>query len=259
MKTIIKVQDLVGGYGDRIILNRISFAVNRGEILVVLGSSGCGKTTLLKLLLGLLKPISGSIFFWGKDSTRMDEEEFNRLRRKIGLAFQSGALFNSLTAARNVRLPLEELTHLDEEMKDILVRMKLNLVGLGNYGYLMPAELSGGMKKRVGFARAIALDPRIIFFDEPSAGLDPIMAAGLDQLILKIRRLLGITMVVVSHELASIRTLADRILMLDQGRLIFEGTLAEADGSSLPRLRQFFERKGDEVIQADDIRNSPAI
>ena len=250
MKSIVQVQELIGGYGGRIVLNRISFAVNRGEILVVLGSSGCGKTTLLKHLLGLMDPISGSISYWGKNTARLDEEEFNRLRRKIGLAFQGGALFNSLSAARNVRLPLDELTHLDEELKDILVRIKLDMVGLGNYGYLMPAELSGGMKKRVGFARSIVLDPEIIYFDEPSAGLDPIMAAGLDQLILKMRRLLGITMVVVSHELASIRTLADRILMLDRGRIIFEGTLAEADSSKIPRLRQFFDRKEDDKIRA---------
>jgi len=250
---IIEVRDLVGRYGDRLILDRISFKVHPGEILVVLGASGCGKTTLLKYMLGLLKPASGSILYRGRDISEMDEEEFGKLLRRVGVSFQSGALFNSMSVAENVGLQMEEYGQMDRDLIDILVRMKLSLVGLGEYGYLMPAELSGGMKKRVGFARAIAMDPEIVFFDEPSAGLDPITAAGLDKLILDIRRLLEVTMIVVTHELLSIQAVANRVLMLDRGRIIFIGTIEEAEKSSNPRVRQFFDRRPDKTIAAQDI------
>jgi phospholipid/cholesterol/gamma-HCH transport system ATP-binding protein len=250
---IIKVRDLVASYGKKLVLDRISFDVYPGEIFVIIGASGGGKTTLLKLMAGLLKPDSGEISLWANNIIKMDEEELAGVLRKIGIAFQSGALFNSMSVARNVGLPLEEYGQMDDELKDILVRMKLSLVGLGDYGYLMPAQLSGGMKKRVGFARAIAMDPEIVFFDEPSSGLDPIMAAGMDRLILHIRRLTDSTMIVVTHELSSIHTVADRILMLDRGRVIFSGTVTEAEESSHPRVRQFFDRQPDKRIEPREV------
>ncbi|MCX6357016.1 MAG: ABC transporter ATP-binding protein [Candidatus Aureabacteria bacterium] len=246
---IIEVRDLEARYGDTVVLEEVSFNVYPGEILVVLGGSGCGKTTLLRHMVGLLDPAKGEILYWGRDIIGMDEDERTGLLRRIGILFQSGALFNSMTVAENVALPMEEYGAMDRELMDILAWMKLNLVGLGNAGQLMPEELSGGMKKRVGFARAIAMDPEIVFFDEPSSGLDPIMAAGLDRLILDIKRLMGITMVVVTHELESIRTVADRVLMLDHGHKIFEGTLKEAEDCTVPRVRQFFDRKPDASIQ----------
>lgn len=252
-KPIIEVRDLVAHYGEHVVLDHISFDVYPGEILVVLGASGCGKTTLLKCMVGLLKPASGAILFNGKDITKMDEDELALTLQKVGISFQSGALFNSMTVAENVGLPIEESTQLDDEIRKILVRMKLSLVGLADCGDLMPAELSGGMKKRVGFARAVAMDPEIVFFDEPSAGLDPIMASGLDNLIIEIRRFMEATMIVVTHELESIRTVADRILMLDRSEIIFMGSLEEAETSRNARVRQFFERRPDEFIESRDI------
>jgi len=252
-RPIIEVRNLVARYDEQLVLDGISFDVREGEILVVLGASGCGKTTLLRHMVGLLTPAAGEILYRGRDLTKMDEEELGRLLQRIGITFQSGALFNSMSVAENVGLPIEEYGATDRELRDTLVRMKLRLVGLGNSGDLMPDELSGGMKKRVGFARSIAMDPEIVFFDEPSAGLDPITAAGLDKLILDIRRLMGMTMIVVTHELESIRTVADRVLMLDRGRIIFTGTLDEAEKSDIPRVRQFFDRQPDKAIEACDI------
>jgi phospholipid/cholesterol/gamma-HCH transport system ATP-binding protein len=251
-EAVIETRNLLTRFGNRVILDRISFDVYRGEILAVIGPSGCGKTTLLRNLTGLLLPQEGEIRFWGEEITRLDEEERSRILRRIGISFQSSALFNSMSAAENVGLPMEEYGRMDKDLIAALVRMKLSLVGLGNYGYFMPAELSGGMKKRVGFARAVAMDPEIVFFDEPTTGLDPITAAGLDQLVLELRRLLNCTMVVVTHDLRSIHTIADRVLMLDRGKIIFDGIVAEAEGSSQPRLRQFFERRPDEAIEELD-------
>ncbi|MEJ2744495.1 MAG: ATP-binding cassette domain-containing protein [bacterium] len=247
-RPIIQVRNLVARYDGQTVLDRISFDVYGGEILVVIGGSGCGKTTLLRHMVGLLAPAGGDILYWGKELTKMDDDERAGLLHRVGIAFQSGALFNSMSAAENVGLPIEEYGDMDVELKDTLVRMKLSLVGLGNYGDRMPDELSGGMRKRVGFARSIAMDPEIVFFDEPSAGLDPITAAGLDKLILDMRRLMGATMVVVTHELESIRAVADRVLMLDGGHIIFSGTLADAEKSDVPRVRQFFDRAPDKAI-----------
>ncbi|MFH1039018.1 MAG: ATP-binding cassette domain-containing protein [PVC group bacterium] len=248
MQPIIKVRDLIAGYDNIVVLNDISFDVYPGEILMVIGGSGCGKSTLLRQLVGLQRPFSGSISYWERDITGMDEDELAHLLHRVGLSFQEGALFNSMTVAENVALPMEESGGMDRELIRVLVRMKLSLVGLGEYGYLMPEALSGGMKKRVGFARAIAVDPEIVFFDEPSAGLDPIIGAGLDEIILDIRRLMNLTMVVVTHELESIKTVADRVLMLDGGRIIFIGSLEEAETTDQPRVRQFFDRKPDASI-----------
>jgi phospholipid/cholesterol/gamma-HCH transport system ATP-binding protein len=240
---LIEVEHLTAYYGAHLILNDISFTVRRGEILVVLGASGSGKTTLLKHMVGLLQPRAGAVRYQGRDLIRMAEDERAALLKHVGVSFQSGGLFNSLTLADNVALPLREHCDFDEATIQALVRMKLSLVGLADAGHLMPGELSGGMKKRAGVARALALDPEILFFDEPSAGLDPITAAGLDQMILALRRLLGLTLIVITHELSSIRTVADRALMLDQGDIIFLGTLEEVAESPHPRVRQFFQRQ----------------
>jgi len=248
-ETVIEVRDLTAGYGDRPILQGVSFDVLRGEILCVIGASGCGKTTLLKHITGLLRAGAGSIRYWGRELAGMGDKELTDFSRRIGLSFQGGALFNSMTVGENIALPVAEAGEIDPGLLGVLVSLKLGLVGLSGYENLMPAELSGGMKKRVGFARAIALDPEIVFFDEPSAGLDPITSAGLDEIILDIRRLLGATLVVVTHELSSIKAIADRVLMLDRGGVVFDGSLEAAAESEIPRLRQFFERTADETIQ----------
>jgi phospholipid/cholesterol/gamma-HCH transport system ATP-binding protein len=248
-KPIVVVRDLVASYGDYLVLDRISLDVYEGEILAVIGGSGCGKSTLLKHMVGLLRPVSGAVRYWGREITSMDEDELSELLRKVGIAFQSGALFNSMTVGENIALPMEEYGHMDPTLRNILVGIKLDLVGLSGTGPLMPDELSGGMKKRVGFARAIAMDPRIVYFDEPSTSLDPIIAAGLDKLILEMRRLLGITVFVVTHDLGSIRMIADRIIMLDRGKIIFTGTLDDVEKTDIPRVRQFFGRQPDKTIE----------
>ncbi len=240
--------DLVAHYGETLILDKVSCAVEPGEIFVIVGGSGCGKTTLLRHMCGLHKATSGKIIYRNQDLTILDEDELAKLQRTIGIAFQSSGLFNSMTVGENVALPIREYGDVDERLIDSIVRMKLSFVGLGDSGHLMPSELSGGMRKRAGLARAIALDPPLVYFDEPSAGLDPIMAAGLDELILDMRNLLGLTFVIVTHELDSIRKVADKVLMLDRGIGIFSGSLAEAENSDVPRVRQLFERRPDEFI-----------
>lgn len=246
--TIIEVKDLVTHYGEKKILDGVCLPVRTGDVTLIIGGSGCGKTTLLKHMCGLLKPTSGQIVYDGRDIVQMDEDEIAHMQRNIGIAFQSSGLLNSMTVGDNVALPLREYGGLDDTLVDAIVRMKLSLVGLSGAETLMPDELSGGMKKRAGLARAIALDPPLVYFDEPSAGLDPIMAAGLDEVVLKLKELLGITFVIVTHELQSIRKIADRILMLDQGKAVFLGTLEEAENSENDRVRQFFERRPDEYM-----------
>ncbi|MCK5862527.1 MAG: ATP-binding cassette domain-containing protein [Candidatus Hydrogenedentes bacterium] len=246
--TIIKVTDLVAQYGDFKVLDGVSFTVKRGEIFMIVGGSGCGKSTLLKHLSGLMRPVSGEILFEGNNIAAMDEDELAEMQHGIGIAFQSSGLFNSMTISENVAMPMREFGGISKTLIDDLVRFKLSLVGLASSQYLMPGELSGGMRKRAGIARAIALDPTLIYFDEPSAGLDPIMAAGLDDMILKLRDMLKTTFVIVTHELDSIRLVADRILMLDKGKVLFCGTLDEAMASPIERLRQFFDRRPDEYI-----------
>jgi phospholipid/cholesterol/gamma-HCH transport system ATP-binding protein len=245
---LIQVRDLVAHYGERLVLNEVSLEVPKGEIFVVIGGSGCGKTTLLKHMTGLLKPTSGNVLYSGTDITTMDEDQLSDVQRHIGIAFQSGALFNSLTVGENVALPMREYTDMKEDLIQAMVLLKLRLVGLSSAKDLLPAELSGGMKKRAGLARAVALDPPIVYFDEPSAGLDPIMASGLDDLILDLKKLLGITFIIVTHELESIKKIADHVLMLDGGKAVFTGTVEEAMHSRNERVRQFFERRPDEHI-----------
>jgi phospholipid/cholesterol/gamma-HCH transport system ATP-binding protein len=243
MENAIEIRDLVTYYGDREILKNISLSIPRRKTTVILGGSGCGKSTLLKHLIRLLKPTRGSILINGKDITRMDEEELNKVRQKMGVLFQGSALLNSITVADNVALPLREHTRLKESTIQIMLRMKLDLVGLSGFEHLYPSQLSGGMKKRAALARAIALDPEMLFFDEPSAGLDPVTAAGLDELILKLKNVFRMTIVVVTHELASVFTIADYVVMLDFGEVIFSGDLDALKASDHPRIRMFLERR----------------
>ncbi len=245
-KAIIQVRDLVAGYGDDVILDGISFDVYEGEIFVILGGSGCGKSTLLKHLVGLIKPLSGEVLIDGDILSDSDTAAFQRILRKIGILYQSAALFGSMSLAENVALPIREYTDLPKKSVDTLVKMKLKLVNLEGYENYLPSEVSGGMKKRAGLARAMALNPRILFFDEPSAGLDPISAADLDNLIIRINKSLKTTMVIVTHELQSIYTVAHRVIMLDKQRrgIIAEGNPIELrDHSQDPLVRNFFSRQ----------------
>ncbi len=252
MENAIEVRDLVTYYGEREILKNISLSIPRGKTTVLLGGSGCGKSTLLKHLIRLLKPTHGSILIHGKEITRMDDEELNKVRQKMGVLFQGSALLNSITVADNVALPLREHTRLKESTIQIMVRMKLDLVGLSGFEHLYPSQLSGGMKKRAALARAIALDPELLFFDEPSAGLDPVTAAGLDELILKLKHVFRMTIVVVTHELASVFTIADYVVMLDLGEVIFSGSLDELKASDHPRIRMFLERRPEKETYSPD-------
>jgi phospholipid/cholesterol/gamma-HCH transport system ATP-binding protein len=250
---LIEVRNLVAHYGDTLVLDDVSLDIRKGEIFVIIGGSGCGKTTLLRHITGLLTPTSGQVLHEGADITAMDEDQLAEVQHRLGIAFQSGALFNSMTVGDNVALPLREYGQVDEALLPSLVRLKLSLVGLAAAEHMLPDELSGGMQKRAGLARAMAVDPPVVCFDEPSAGLDPIMASGLDDLILELRSLLGLTFIIVTHELDSIKKVADRILMLDRGNVVFFGTIEEALASETPRVRQFFERRPDEFITQRNI------
>lgn len=238
----ISIVNLRVSYGEREILHGISFDVRRGETMVILGGSGSGKSTLLRTLVGLEKPSGGEVWISGVNTAQISERAMDAIRKKLGMSFQGSALFGSMTVGENVALPLREHTDLEDSTIEIMVRIKLGQVGLGNFEDYMPAQLSGGMKKRAAVARALAMDPEILFFDEPSAGLDPIIAAGLDELILNLKKAYAITIVVVTHELASAYLIADRMVLVDRGLVVALGTVAELQASTHPRVRQFLDR-----------------
>lgn len=253
---------LVARYGDHTILDDVSLTVGRGERFVIVGGSGCGKTTLLRHMIGLQRPAAGCVSIDGEDISGADEDQLRRVQRRIGVLFQAGALFTSLTLGENVALPLEEYTSLPPATIALLVRIKLSMVKLAGFEDFHISELSGGMKKRAALARAMALDPSILFFDEPSAGLDPVTSAELDELIVQINRSLGTTIVVVSHDLSSIFTLADRVIMLDGETkgIIAEGKPQELrDGSADARVHAFFNREPTSAVRkrSDSGHRSP--
>jgi len=250
-EAIIVARDLRVNYGEREVLHGISFEVQRGETLVILGGSGSGKSTLLRSLVGLERPSGGEILVKGKDLAHAKLAEVEEVRKKMGMSFQGGALFGSMTVGENVALPLREHTALEDSTIQIMVRLKLELVGLAGFEHYVPSQLSGGMKKRAAVARAMAMDPEILFFDEPSAGLDPIIAAGIDNLILKLRKAFDITMVVVTHELASAFLIADRMVLIDKGNIVTIGTPAELKASEHPRVKQFLNRVAEPEVEGE--------
>ena len=245
--TIITVEEMSASYGDSLVLDSLSFRVSRGEIFVILGGSGCGKSTLLKHMIGLYQPSAGDVRIGDVSIVSTVGADRDALIRRFGVMYQSGALFGSMNLLENICLPLEEFTDLGKEARELIARMKLSLVGLAEFAHHMPSEISGGMKKRAAIARAMALDPEILFLDEPSAGLDPVTGDELDDLIIMLSRTLKITFVVVSHELPSIYKIADRIIMLDARtkKIIAEGDPSKLrDTAEDEWIRNFFNRKG---------------
>src|SRR6266581_3227452 len=251
IEPVLSLRNLRVSYGEREILHGISFEVMRGETLVILGGSGSGKSTLLRTLVGLERPSSGEIWLKGKNIAAISDAEMNEIRRRIGMSFQGGALFGSMTVGENVALPLREHTKLEDSTIEIILRLKLQQVGLEGFEYYTPAQLSGGMKKRAAVARALAMDPEILFFDEPSAGLDPIIAAGIDELILELKRAFHMTIIVVTHELASAFLIADRMLLIDKGNIVALGTTEEMRSSTQPRVRQFLDRIAEPEVSGE--------
>ena len=245
-KPVIEVRGLDAHYGDVQILFGVDLAVYEGEIMVIMGGSGSGKSTLMRHLIGLEHPSTGSLELLGQDIERLGPNALMDLRRKMGVAFQGGALFSSMTVAENLKLPLREHTRLDEKTMDIMVQMKLEVVNLSGFGELMPAELSGGMLKRAAVARAIIMDPKLLFFDEPSAGLDPVISAALDEMILRLREAMGMTVVVVTHEVQSALKIADRITILDDGRIVEVATPEAIRKSPNPRVQNLLNRRAEE-------------
>lgn len=247
---VISVRDLTVRYGARTVLDGVSLDIYRGETMVILGGSGSGKTTLLRHMEGLQRPAEGSVTVKGVDLATASRATLTALRRSMGVSFQSAAMFNSMTVGDNVALPLLEHTSLAESTIRVMVRIKLQQVGLTHVEDLYPTQLSGGMRKRASLARALALDPEILFFDEPSAGLDPVIAAGLDDLILHLKSAYPITIVVVTHELASAFLIADRMCMINEGRILAVGTVEEIRRNPDPRVQQFIRREASEPSEA---------
>ena len=247
-EVVIRCKDLYKSYGDREILHGVDLTVHKGETVVIMGGSGHGKSTMLRLMIGAEKPDSGSIEIFGKDIGTLSEIEMYPLKRRFGVLFQSGALYNSMTVGENISLLLHEHTDLDENIIQIIVKLKLELVGLRDFEDLLPSQLSGGMKKRVGLARAIALDPEIIFYDEPGAGLDPVVLAVIDKLITDLGEKLGVASVVVTHEMQSAFRIADRMVLLYRGDMIAEGTPDEIRNSDDPIVQQFINGEAEGPI-----------
>jgi phospholipid/cholesterol/gamma-HCH transport system ATP-binding protein len=245
-KPVIEVRSLDAHYGSTQVLFDLDLQVYEGEIMVIMGGSGSGKTTLLRHLIGLEQPSSGSLELLGRDLAQLGAIEMMELRRRIGVAFQGGAMFSSMSVADNIKLPLREHARLDERTMDIIAQMKLEVVNLSGFGDLMPAELSGGMLKRAAVARAIVMDPKLLFFDEPSAGLDPVVSAVLDELILRLREAMEMTVVVVTHEVESALKIADRITILDAGRVVEVDTPAAIGKSKNPRVQNLLNRRAEE-------------
>lgn len=244
---VIRLSNIVKRFGSQTVLDGINLEVRKGETMVIMGGSGSGKSTTLRLMIGTFLPDEGTIEMLGQNTCTMNEEQFNAVRKRFGILFQSGALFNSMTIAENVALPLREHTDLDENTIRIMSRLKLEVVNLGGFQDLMPSQLSGGMVKRAALARAIVMDPRLMFFDEPSAGLDPVVSAELDELILQLRDAMRMTIVVVTHELESAFKIADTITVLDQGRVLMTGTVDEVRASDNARIQDLLNRRPREV------------
>jgi len=252
-ENIIEVRDLVTHYGEHVVLKGVNLDIRAGEIMVIMGGSGSGKTTLMRNLLGLKSTTSGSIRIFGKDITRISNRELYAIRRKLGVAFQGGALLGSMSVAENIELPLRQHTRLDENTIRIMSRMKLEVVNLAGFEDLMPSELSGGMLKRAALARSIIMDPALLFFDEPSAGLDPVVSAELDELILRLKQAMKVTIVVVTHELESAFKIADRITVLGQGKVLMTGTVEEVQNSSNETIQDMIHRRPrDETVNAEE-------
>jgi len=251
---IISIRDLIVSYGGRRVLDGVNLDIRRGEVIALLGASGSGKSTILRHMIGLAKPDSGTIRIQGIDINHCSEHELMALRRDLGVAFQGSALFSSMSVEENIRLPLRELTSLSDSVIEIMTFIKLASVGLAEAGRLMPQELSGGMKKRAAVARATALDPDILICDEPSAGLDPIVAAELDELILFLNRAFRMTVVIVTHEMASAFRVADRLAMLHKGSLIAVETKKSFAESTDPRIRQFLDRKPQKITESESVQ-----
>lgn len=252
----IEVTNLVTHYGTRKILDDVSLTIDEREIMIIMGGSGSGKSTLLRHLLGLHTPTSGNIRLLGTDITTANPSELYDLRRNMGVSFQGGALLSSMTVGENVQLPLREHAELDEATMGIMARLKLELVNLGGFEHLMPSQLSGGMIKRAALARAIVMDPKLLFFDEPSAGLDPVAASELDDLILKLRESMNMTIVVVTHELDSAFKIADRITVLDQGKILMSDSVEAVKSSKISRVQDLLNRRSrHEEINAEDYLN----
>jgi len=256
---VIVIEDLVRHFASRRVLDGINLKIYKGETMVIMGGSGCGKSTLLRHIIGALKPDSGRVVMKGLDMTRIGPDKLDELKKNFGILFQSGALLDYMTVEENIALPLKEHTNLDPDIIKIMVKMKLELVGLRGFQDLKPSQLSGGMKKRVGLARAIAMDPEIVFYDEPTAGLDPIMSAVIDKLIADLTRKLMITSVVVTHDMHSVFRIADRIAMLHKGKVVEVGTPDEIKNTKNELVRQFIEgnpegpvsflQKGDDYLK----------
>jgi phospholipid/cholesterol/gamma-HCH transport system ATP-binding protein len=249
---VIEVENLVKVFRGRNVTNGVSFKVHRGETMIIMGGSGCGKSTLLRQIIGAIRPTSGSIKIFGEEITTLDDRELGRVRRRFGMLFQSGALLQSMTVGENVALPIIEHSAVDPDIVDLIVKMKLELVGLTGFEDLKPAEISGGMKKRVALARALALDPEILFSDEPTSGLDPVMTAVVDELTQTLTRKLGMTAMVVTHDMTSAFRIATRMIMLgsgpEQGRIIAAGTPEEIKTNPDPMLQQFIKGEADGPI-----------